>query len=61
MTEPDVKRVADYLGEKHGDDAVTMTRLLIEILDALRRIEDRLRRLDPNPVPSQPYVQAARR
>ena len=51
----------DYLGATHGNDTDTMTRLLIEILDALRRIEDRLRRLDPNPVPSQPYVPAARR
>ena len=46
---------------QHGDDAVTMTRRLIETLDALRRVEERLKRLDPNPVPGQARVPAARR
>jgi len=44
MNEPDAERVSNYIG-KLCHESEPNERLLIEILDALRRIDDKLGRL----------------
>jgi len=49
LSEPDVKRVIDYLYRAQDDSQDVRDRLQIEILDALRRIDDKLGKLLAKP------------
>jgi hypothetical protein len=44
LTREEFSRVRDYIDD-HGDESEPNQRLLIEILDCLRRIDDKLGRL----------------
>jgi hypothetical protein len=49
MTDRDVERVMQYLDGKENHEREIHQRLLIEILDCLRRIDDKLEKLSIRP------------